>query len=191
MRDTPRRLRRATAALATLLALAACADPGISPAGPVRAAPADLAAPCLTSSLKATVTLQPAATDSTVRVALVALTNTATEPCTLNGWLTISLVNTAEDVVPVPTTKLDQPRQPSTFQVEAGGSAYTGLKWISCEKTAPKCAVGANLRYSLGLKPEGPVAALKDFPPPRRSRLAMTELRIGVLTPAPEQALTW
>ncbi|SDT70007.1 DUF4232 domain-containing protein [Actinoplanes derwentensis] len=188
MRNTPMCWRRATAALAALLLMSACTDPA---SGAAQAAPQALSDPCLTSDLTATITLRPAQPDSTVREALVALTNATAATCSLNGWLTMTLINAARQVVPVPATKLDKPTQPTTFELEAGGVAYTGLKWISCEKTSASCPVGANIRYSLSLTSDGPVATLTDFPTPKRTRITMSELRTGVLTPSSDQALTW
>ncbi|GAA1602603.1 DUF4232 domain-containing protein [Actinoplanes couchii] len=191
MRNTPMRLRRATAALMCLPLLSACTDPGDPDPGAAHAAPPDMSDPCLTNNLKATITLKPSQQDSTIREALLTLTNATAETCSLNGWLTLTLVNAARQVVPVPTTKLDKPTQPQTFELNAGGEAYAGLKWISCERTSKTCPVGANLRFSLSLKPDGPAATLKDFPIPRKTRITMSELKTGVLTPTPDQALTW
>lgn len=160
--------------LTPLLVLSACATPAADPA---HAATPEPAPACLTSALTATVTRQ------TPTTAELALTNGTTDACSVSGWPTLTLVSAARRVVPVPTTKLDKPAQPQTFELPAGASAYAALEWTACDKASTTCPVGANLRYNLSLTTAGPTATLKNFPTPKRTRLAMSALTVGVLVP--------
>lgn len=178
-----------TTALALMLALTLTACTDQTPDQETATAQIQAAA-CLTTSVEAAITLQRAGSTPT-RAALITLTNTTDAPCTLDGWLTVTLVNAAREVVKVPTRKLDAPTQSQPFEIQPGGTGYAGLRWTSCEKSAPTCPVGANLRTSLALDPNGPTATLKDFPTPRRSRLTMADLKVGTLNPSPDQALNW
>lgn len=160
--------------LTPLLILSACTTPAADPA---QAAAPDLPPACLTGALTATITRQ------TPTTAELALTNRTPEACSVGGWPTLTLVSAARRVVPVSTTKLDKPAQSQTFELPAGASAYAALEWTACKRTSATCRVGANLRYSLSLTTDGPTATLKNFPTPRRTRLAMSALWVGVLVP--------
>ncbi|MBO3738087.1 DUF4232 domain-containing protein [Actinoplanes flavus] len=174
-------------ALATVLALTACAEPGSVPAPAAAEAPAPA---CLTSDLEATVTLQPA-TASLERIALVSLVNVAGRACTVNGWLTVTLVTAGRRVLPVPTTKLDEPAPGREFVVRPRQGAYAGLRWTSCTRSEADCHAGGVLRYDVGLSKDGPAAVLADFPTSRRNGITMNELRIGSLQQFSDRALDW
>ncbi|MEV0896293.1 DUF4232 domain-containing protein [Actinoplanes sp. NPDC049802] len=184
MRNTP---RPAIPALATVLALTACAGPGTAP---VPAAVDAQNPACLTTDLEATVTLQATATGPE-RAALVTLINNAGRDCTVDGWLTITLATAGRKVLPVPTTKVDEPAPAAEFVVRPSQAAYTGLRWTSCARSEDDCHAGGTLRYDVGQNKDGPAAVLADFPTSKRNGITMAELRIGSLQASSAEALDW
>ncbi|GAA0441728.1 hypothetical protein Aca07nite_30540 [Actinoplanes capillaceus] len=175
-------------ALATILALTACAEPGTVPTPAAAEAPAPA---CLTSDLEATVTLRAATGTSLERTALVTLINVAGQDCTVDGWLTVTLATAGRRVLPVPTTKLDEPAPAHEFVVRPHQAAYAGLRWTSCARTEEDCHAGGTLRYDMGQSKDGPAAVLADFPTSRRNGITMNELRIGSLQQFSDRALDW
>ena len=148
------------------------------------------AAACRSADLKTTVTAQSDATDA-VQKGMVTLTNTGKAACKLDGWVAISLVNAADEVVPVPTSKVDQPGPAESFTVKPGTSAFAGIKWTRCDKADAKCGVGNTLRYNLEASTDGPVAELEAFPDPERNEITMKKLQIGTLQPSRQGVVAW
>ncbi|GAA2897886.1 hypothetical protein Acy02nite_21600 [Actinoplanes cyaneus] len=147
-------------------------------------------AACRSADLKTTVTLQPDGTRTTL-TGLVTLTNGGKSSCTLDGWVAISLVNAADEVVKVPTRKVNEPGPAETFTVKPGTSAFAGIKWATCGKADETCGVGNTLRYNLEASTDGPVAVLEGFPNPERSDITMKSLQIGTLQPSNQGVVAW
>ncbi|MFI1990071.1 DUF4232 domain-containing protein [Actinoplanes sp. NPDC020271] len=148
------------------------------------------AAACRSADLKTTVTLQPDGTGSTLK-GLVTLTNGGKSACTLDGWVAISLVDAADEVVKVPTKKVNEPGPAEAFTVKPGTSAFAGIKWTSCDKADANCGVGNTLRYNLEASTDGPVATLEGFPNAESSGITMKSLQIGTLQPSNQGVVAW
>ncbi|WP_203825007.1 DUF4232 domain-containing protein [Actinoplanes palleronii] len=148
------------------------------------------AAACTSADMKTTVTAQSDGGD-TLQKGLVTLTNTGKAVCTLDGWVAISLVNAADEVVPVPTRKVPQPGPAEAFTVKPGTSAFAGFTWTTCDKGDASCGVGNTLRYNLEASTDGPVAELEGFPAGERSGITMKSLTIGTLQPSRQGVVAW
>ncbi|WP_328465365.1 DUF4232 domain-containing protein [Actinoplanes sp. NBC_00393] len=178
-------------AAAVLIALGGCAEPTGSTAGtPANAAAARLEL-CRTGSLKATIAAEPA--EGTEQTGVVTLINDSTEPCAINGWLTITLVNGAHQPVKVPTVRVDEPGPATEFPLAADAVAYAGLKWTTCTRGEEGCGAGNFLRYDVGLSTAGPAAVLEGFPKNKRRNnvVTMSSLEVGSLQPSRTGVTDW
>jgi hypothetical protein len=146
---------------------------------------------CRTTDLSATVTLQPEPTGGSTRRALVTLTNTSRHPCVVDGWASISLVNAADEVVPVRTAEVRQPGAPVRTTLRTGRTAWAGIKWTSCDKGDASCGAGNTLRFTAPASTGAGVAHLDGFPRPETSDITMKNLQIGSLQPSSEGVVAW
>lgn len=207
-------LTTAVPGLVLLTALAACGSSSPSPAGttpppatsPTVTTPAtdSAAAPakstagtatsgkstCKTEDVGATITLQPNGTATTQR-GLVAVTNTSKKTCTVNGWLSITLVNAADEPANVPSETVEEPGPAVAIDLKPGTTAFAGIKWAVCAKSDSTCGVGNTIRYSLTKTTNGPAAKLDGFPAAEKSDIAMKSLEIGSLQPAAQGVVAW
>ena len=148
-------------------------------------------AACRTRDVSAVITAQPERTDGTTRMAMVTLTNTTKHACAVDGWVSISLVNAADEVVPVKTTRVDQPGAPVRTTLRPGTTAFAGLKWTACDKGDASCGAGNTLRFNLEASTDGDVAELEGFPNPAASDITMTKLQLGSLQPSRQGVVAW
>jgi hypothetical protein len=210
-----RALKTVVPGLALLSALAACGDSGDTPASttPTGAATTATSAPatsaggatpsassdgsgtsgaaaCTTKDVEVTITAQPGGS-AAVQRGLVAVTNTAKRPCKVHGWLTIALVNAADEPVDVPTKKVDEPGPAEDVTIPPGTTAFAGIKWTVCDKADTVCGVGNTIRYDLGRSATGPAAKLDGFPDAEKSGITMKSLQIGTLQPAAQGVVAW
>lgn len=206
-----RALKTAVPGLVLLSALAACGDSGDTPAP--AAAPTAASAPatsaaggatpaassdgsatggtaCRTKDVEVTITAQPGGS-ATEQRGLVAVTNTAKQPCTVNGWLTLTLVNAADEPVEVPTKTVPEPGPAENVTIPPGTTAFAGIKWTPCDKADDSCGVGNTIRYDLTRSAEGPAAQLDGFPAAEKSGLTMKSLLIGTFQPAAQGVVAW
>jgi len=146
---------------------------------------------CHTADLSATATYQPERTGGSTRMALITLTNTSRHTCTVDGWASISLVNSANEVVAVKTTEVKQPGAPVRTALKPGRTAWAGIKWTLCDKGDVSCGVGNTLRFNLQASTGGNVAHLDGFPRPEASDITMKNLRIGSVQPSSEGVVAW
>ncbi len=105
--------------------------------------------------------------------------------------MAISLVNAADEVVNVPTKKVNEPGPAEAFTVKPGTSAFAGIKWTTCDKGDSSCGVGNTLRYNLEASTDGPVATLEGFPAAESSGITMKSLQIGTLQPSNQGVVAW
>ncbi|MCU7727426.1 DUF4232 domain-containing protein [Actinoplanes sp. KI2] len=148
-------------------------------------------AACRTGDVGAVVTLQPERNSGTTRMALVTLTNKTKSTCVVDGWASISLVNAADEVVPVRTTRVDQPGAPVRTVLRPGTTAFAGIKWTACDKADASCGVGNTLRFNLQASTDGDVAELEGFPNPAANAITMTKLQLGSLQPSRQGVVAW
>ncbi|WP_433794762.1 DUF4232 domain-containing protein [Actinoplanes sp. CA-252034] len=210
-------LKTALPGLVLLTALAACGDSGddttrAAPAGTgtsasagaqpaggtTSAAPATSTgapktggkAKCTTKDVAVTITAQPG-DDPRVQRGLVAVTNTAKQSCTVRGWLTITLVNAADQPVDVPTETVEEPGPDVDVTLKPGTTAFAGIKWTACDKSDAACNVGNTIRFNLTKAATGPAAKLDGFPAAEKSGITMKSLQIGSLQPATQGVVAW
>lgn len=146
---------------------------------------------CRTRDLGAVVTFQSDRTSGATRMAMVTLTNKTKSTCAVDGWASISLVDAADEVVPVKTTRVDQPGAPVRTVLKPGTSAFAGIKWTVCDKADASCRAGNTLRFNLEASTDGAVAQLEDFPNPATSAITMAKLQLGSLQPSHQGVVAW
>jgi hypothetical protein len=123
-------------------------------------------------------------------MAMVMVTNRAAHACVVDGWAAISLVNQANEVVPVHTAEVRQPGAPVKITLKPGTTAWAGIKWTACDKGDVSCGVGDALRFNLQSSISG-YAHLDGFPDPAASDITMKNLRIGSLQPIRIGVVAW
>jgi len=148
-------------------------------------------AACRTGDVNVVVTFQPDRTSGTTHMAMVTLTNKTKTACAVDGWASISLVDAADEVVPVKTTRVDQPGAPVRTTLKPGTSAFAGIKWTACDKADASCGVGNTLRFNLQASTDGDVAELEGFPNPAASDITMKKLQLGSLQPSHQGVVAW
>lgn len=146
---------------------------------------------CRTRDLTAVVTWQPQDDTTRTHRGLVTLSNKKKTSCTVDGWAAISLVNAADEVVPVKTTQVNQPGKPVKVTLKPGGSAWAGIKWTACDKADSSCGAGNTLRFNLEAATDGDVAQLEGFPRPEDSDITMNRLQIGSLQTSNQGVVAW
>ena len=146
---------------------------------------------CRTENLDAVITAQNEPSARGTSMALVQLTNAGSNPCRIDGWASISLVDAADEVVDVPTEKVREPGDPAPTTLKPDASAWFGIKWTGCDKGSPDCPAGNTLRFSLEASTDGDVATLEDFPAAERSDITMSSLKIGSVQPSRQGVVAW
>jgi hypothetical protein len=146
---------------------------------------------CRTRDLTAVVTWQPQGDTTQTHRGLVTLSNKTKNSCTVDGWAAISLVNAADEVVPVKTSQVNQPGKPIKITLKPGGGAWAGIKWTACDKGDSSCGAGNTLRFNLEASTDGDVAQLEGFPKPEDSDITMKRLQIGSLQPSNQGVVAW
>jgi hypothetical protein len=146
---------------------------------------------CRTRDLTAVVTWQPQGDTAQTHRGMVTLANKTKNSCTVDGWAAISLVNAADEVVPVKTGQVNQPGKPVKITLKPGGGAFAGIKWTACDKGDSSCGAGNTLRFNLEASTDGDVAQLEDFPKPETSDITMKSLQIGSLQPSNQGVVAW
>ncbi|MGA5300862.1 DUF4232 domain-containing protein [Nucisporomicrobium flavum] len=146
---------------------------------------------CRTRDLTAVVTWQPQGDTTQTHRGLITLSNKKKNSCTVDGWAAISLVNAADEVVPVNTSQVNQPGKPVKITLKPGASAWAGIKWTACDKSDSSCGAGNTLRFNLEASTDGDVAQLEGFPRPEDSNITMKRLQIGSLQPSNQGVVAW
>jgi hypothetical protein len=175
-----------TASTASTSAATASAAPAKSTAGSTGGGKSA----CKTQDVAVTITAQPG-DDPAVQRGLVAVTNTAKQACTVHGWLSITLINAANQPAGVPSRTVEEPGPPEDIEIKPGTTAFAGIKWTTCDKADTTCGVGNTIRYSLTKTTNGPVAKLDGFPSAETSGITMKSLQIGTLQPATQGVVAW
>ncbi|MFI5952275.1 DUF4232 domain-containing protein [Cryptosporangium sp. NPDC051539] len=146
---------------------------------------------CTNGDVKVDVTLQPKTDDGNTERGLLALTNASDHACSVKGRAAVSLTNAADEVVTVPTRKVDQPGPAERIVLKPGVTAFEGLKWTPCDKGSATCAAGNGMRFNLQASTDGPAVTLSGFPAPEKSAITMASLQIGTLQASHQGAVAW
>ncbi|GAA1224540.1 hypothetical protein GCM10009665_13490 [Kitasatospora nipponensis] len=94
---------------------------------------------CHTGDLKADVQIQAAG------LALVALTNKSTHSCTVHGYLGYGGLQADNSPLTVATARVPFPGPAVDVTLKPGTSAFSGLKWVPCDKSDASCKVLAGV----------------------------------------------
>lgn len=97
---------------------------------------------CHTADLKADVQLQKDGS------AMTMLTNKGSRTCRVNGYLTYRGLLADNSAVTVPTKYQAHPGAPVPVTLKPGTSAFSGVKWTSCDKAAASCTVLAGVQVT-------------------------------------------
>jgi hypothetical protein len=97
---------------------------------------------CHTADLKADVQLQKDGSAMTI------VTNKVSRTCTVNGYLNYRGLLADNSAVAVPTKHEAHPGAPVHVTLKPGTSAFSGLKWTSCDKADASCKVLAGVQVT-------------------------------------------
>lgn len=179
----------ATSAPATTAATsitAASAPKTTAPAAPVTSIRT-----CTSADLEISLAEQPDRGTKTTLLALMFLENKSKTTCRLYGFPAVTLRNAANEVVPVPTTQVNEPGTPTVADVIPGATAAAGVKWTICAKSDEDCPVGNSL-FVAPPHSTAPVAAeLDGFPNPESSGITMKKLQIGSIQSSRQGVVAW
>jgi hypothetical protein len=94
---------------------------------------------CHTADLKADIQMQPLPDAPT---AMVMLTNKSSRTCTVYGYLGYGgRLSDGNSTVVTGSSRVAHPGQPVEVSLKPGVSAFSGLKWSTCDKAEPTCKV--------------------------------------------------
>ncbi|MDH6132161.1 hypothetical protein P3T37_001546 [Kitasatospora sp. MAA4] len=128
-------------ATATATAASSAAARASAPAKPTAAGTARASDRCHTGDLRADIQLQLGGTGS----AMVMLVNKSARTCTVDGYLGYGGLLADNSRVTVPTTRSPYPGPPSLITLKPGTTAFSGLKWSTCDKGDVSCKVLAGV----------------------------------------------
>lgn len=131
----------APTAAATAAATGSATTPAPSKSAPAPASPGKASTRCHTADLKADVQLQPNFPGS----AMVLLTNKGSRTCTVNGYLGYGGLGADNSPIVTGSSRVAHPGAPVEADLKPGATAFSGLKWASCDKADPKCKVLAGI----------------------------------------------
>jgi hypothetical protein len=119
---------------------------------------------------------------ATTRTARLLLINKADHACKLGGWPTVTLVDSAQHDVAVPTTQVDESDRAVWFEMDPKGSEAAGtiVTWEVCSRFEADCPTGDSVR--IGLTSDGSsYAELSWFPDSATQKITMASLEIDAL----------
>lgn len=145
---------------------------------------------CRQDDITSTITAQPQRTEGAQRMAMIVATNTGRDTCSVQGWLSVLLVNPAGAVLRVPTEKVAQPGDAAQIALASGRSAVAGIKWVTCDKADSICAAGNSFTIGVSGTKAAP-ATLADFGSPDSANITMKSLQIGTLQRDQKNVLAW
>ncbi|WP_181442405.1 DUF4232 domain-containing protein [Streptomyces tateyamensis] len=90
---------------------------------------------CHTGELTVDIQIQPDLVDS----AMVLLTNKGSRTCTVQGYLGYDGLEASDRPLKLATNRVAHPGAPVAVTLKPGTTAFSGLKWASCDKASPTC----------------------------------------------------
>ncbi|SDY95789.1 Protein of unknown function [Amycolatopsis xylanica] len=125
--------------------------------------------------------------------ALLALTNTGTGPCTLQGWPTVGFLAANDSAIKVPVKKVDQPGAGPKIVLEPGRSAFAGVKWTTCDKGEDTCFVATTVKVTA---PGTTKPVVADFigaegGGQKVTQLPVSSVEVGTLQPSTQGVVAW
>ncbi|RJQ80990.1 DUF4232 domain-containing protein [Pseudonocardiaceae bacterium YIM PH 21723] len=145
------------------------------------------AAACTIDHLRADLQIQPQNTDR----ALLALTNTGSETCSVQGWA--NLVFNAADGKPaaINVQKVEQPGKGDTITLQSARTAFAGVKWTTCDKGADNCFVITGIALAAPTGNSSIPAGFKGLDGSQVTQLPINAVQIGTLQPATQGVVAW
>jgi Protein of unknown function (DUF4232) len=127
--------------------------------------------------------------------AMVMLTNTGSRPCAVNGWPAVRMLSANGEELAARARKANQPGPASRIVLKPGATAFSGLKWKSCDKSQTSCTVvssfsigapGSTRRVNAHLTGvAGGNQQVIDIP------IAARSLQAGTLQPSSQGVVAW
>ncbi|WP_030438257.1 DUF4232 domain-containing protein [Actinoplanes subtropicus] len=145
---------------------------------------------CTTSDLKVTITAQPNRADA-YRRALLTMTNISSKTCVLDGWATVTPINPAGEPIKVDAGDVRQPGEPTAATLKHGTSAFSGMRWTTCDKAASDCSAANALRVQLFGDAQTVTAHLEGFGDPAKVGITMKRVEFGSVQPSPQGVVAW
>lgn len=157
------------------------------------AKPADPASSQPKCTFKADLNIQPPelSPEPGTGKAMLALTNKSGHTCSLRGWgkVTFYAANDSDEGIPV--KNVDQPGPATDVTLKNGETAFAGVKWNLCDKTADEsCKVSTTVRIT----PPGAsavVANIIGLDGKPVLELPVSQAQVGTLQPSNEGVVAW
>ncbi|WP_025356515.1 DUF4232 domain-containing protein [Kutzneria albida] len=144
------------------------------------AAPTSSSAPAVKPSYKAELTIQQAG------LGLLTLTNSGTEPVTVQGWVRLTWLSANGKALQVPSRNVKIPGEGPAIPLKPGTTAFAGVKWEVGDKADASAYVATGLQLTT---PSGaatlPVTLVgTDGKPATNYQLVAKSAQIGSLQPS-------
>ncbi|WJK43576.1 DUF4232 domain-containing protein [Solwaraspora sp. WMMA2056] len=192
----------ATCLIPAALTLAACGDPAAedepgaaTPSTAASADPTDAGsdtpgdggtAACASADLSVDVTIQDAG------LALLALTNSSSAPCQVDGWVTLAFERADRSPVEVDQEQVEQPGPPLATDLDPGESAFAGVKWATCDPALTDCAVVTTVRVGAPGDSATVVARVIGIDGNESvGELPVADVQIGSIQPSTQGVVAW
>jgi Protein of unknown function (DUF4232) len=92
--------------------------------------------------------IRPDLTVQSQGVALLAVTNTGTRSCTVNGWADVQLQGPDGGRLPAGAKRVGKPGAPVRTVLKPGQSVFAGVKWRECDKAQTNCLVASTVKVA-------------------------------------------
>ncbi|WP_326556478.1 DUF4232 domain-containing protein [Micromonospora sp. NBC_01796] len=164
------------------------AMPAPGSTAPGGAAPAPGAAVnCTAKGLKAELTVQQAG------MAMLILTNAGRSPCRVEGWVNLRLEAADGGLLKVSQQRVSQPGATVAAELDPGESAYAGIKWTTCAKSAGDCSVATTVRVGPAGDTDVVVAHVTGIDGGNQTvtELPLSSVQIGTIQPSRQGVVAW
>jgi hypothetical protein len=204
----PAWVRMVATALVGTAALTACGGTGPPPASgstPAVAAPATASASTAPSSSASASSSAPprdqrsaadVQVDLTVQepgLALIALTNTGDQDLQIQGAPSVTLLDAADEPVPVPIEEVLVPGPGPAITLAPGRTVFAGLKWVVGDKADPDAQVATTIEVAPSSAAAPVVAQVigADGQPAQYYELVAPSAQVGTWQPATQGVLVF
>ncbi|WP_329102962.1 DUF4232 domain-containing protein [Micromonospora sp. NBC_01699] len=167
----------------------ATSAPGNASTAPGNATPAagGAVAACPAKGLKAELTIQRAG------MAMLLLTNAGSAQCRVEGWVNLRLEAADGGLLKVSQQRVSEPGETVAAYLDPGESAFAGIKWTTCDKSAENCSVASTVRVGPAGDTDLVVAHVTGVDGGNQTvtELPLSSVQIGTIQPSRQGVVAW
>jgi hypothetical protein len=152
---------------------------------------------CSATDFKADIQMQPPNQFVSPGMALLALTNTSTHPCTIKGWADVTPGNLTGNSATGPEQKVTQPGPAQPITLQPGNTAFAGVRFVDDPaqkdnefKTTEFDVTPPGAKSSISATVRGTDGQNLD-PSSSGGEIHLTSTQIGTLQSSPQGVVAW